>query len=285
MLVWLATPASAQPFPADIQPLVESACIHCHDADTETRLNFEDLGNDLTDADTFRQWVRVFDRVRDGEMPPPSESRPDSQQVEKALQSLQKQLRDTNVAAQRKKGRVVSRRLTRLEYEYTLCDLLRIQEDLAEMLPAETDSGRFDTIGAAQGFSPLHIRSYLKAADLALDAAIDLRGRPSTRRREVNYLRSPYVNRWYDIPLDQGGKVIKKLDDAVALFVDLDYIMRSDFSGLSIKAAGLYRITVEAYAYPGKDTGHAEADPSQRAARRSAAVRCLRFAARTNPHR
>jgi len=244
--------AVAQSFKADIAPLVKAACIDCHDADTETRLNFEQLSYDLADANAFRQWEKIFDRVKAGEMPPKSEPRPDATQLKKTLGSLERSLRETNLARQRKSGRVSSRRLTRLEYAYTIRDLLLIEDDLATLLPAESDSGGFDTVGATQRTSPVHIRSYLKAADRALDAAINLRRRPATTRRLVDYLKSPYVNMWYDRPLRRGGRVIKKLDDAVALFVDLDYVLRSDASGFHIRSPGRYRITVEAYAYQAK---------------------------------
>jgi hypothetical protein len=64
--------AAARSFKTDVTPLVDSSCIHCRDADTETVLDFEALGHDLSDADTFRQWEKSFDRVRNGEMPPES---------------------------------------------------------------------------------------------------------------------------------------------------------------------------------------------------------------------
>ncbi len=250
MLCWfLPAAVSAQSFQEEFQPLIQSACIHCHDGDTETPLNFDALDHDLTTTDTFRKWEKIFDRVHSGEMPPESESRPDARQLQTAMDALEKQLRETSLAKQRKHGRVPSRRLTRLEYAYTLQDLLLIDEDYGKVLPAETDTGGFDTVGANQGISSVHIRSYLTAADRALDEAIRLGAHPKPAPHKVDYYRSPYVNRWYKIPLDQGGRVIKKLDDGVALFVDLDYIMRSDLSGLRIKTPGNYRIHVEAAAY------------------------------------
>jgi hypothetical protein len=50
--------------------LVEASCIDCHDANTDTPLNLEKLGHDLSDTATFRQWVKIFDQVDSGEMPP-----------------------------------------------------------------------------------------------------------------------------------------------------------------------------------------------------------------------
>ena len=98
--------AAAQSFQTDVAPLIESSCIYCHDADTETPLNFENLGYDLTDPDTFRQWVKIFDRVHAGEMPPESEERPDPKQLKMALASLKKDLRAASLAVQQRVGRV-----------------------------------------------------------------------------------------------------------------------------------------------------------------------------------
>ncbi|CAN5548236.1 DUF1592 domain-containing protein [soil metagenome] len=252
---WLiANQARAQSFDADVAPLIKSSCLRCHDADTQTRLNLVTLGHDFNDPATFRQWVKVFDRVHAGEMPPKRAEQPKPAELAKALSTLKQRLRENNLAVQKKEGRVPSRRLTRLEFENTLCDLLQIHDDLARMLPAESDSGGFDTVGSKQGISAVHIQSYLKAADQALDDAIRLGSSPSKSPRKVDYLHAPYVNRWFDLPINEGGSVIKKLDDAVAIFVDLDYLMRSDACGLQIRTPGYYRLTTEAYPYQAKKT-------------------------------
>ena len=51
--------AVAQSFKTDVNPLIKSACIDCHDEDTETGLNLEAIGHDLSDADTFRRWEKT----------------------------------------------------------------------------------------------------------------------------------------------------------------------------------------------------------------------------------
>ena len=49
LLAWV------QPAEADeIQPLIESSCIGCHDENTETRLDFTKLDRNFEDSDTFR---------------------------------------------------------------------------------------------------------------------------------------------------------------------------------------------------------------------------------------
>ncbi|MBT22054.1 hypothetical protein CMK17_19205, partial [Candidatus Poribacteria bacterium] len=116
-----ALPAHGQAFKAAVSPLVEASCIDCHDADTDTQLNFEKLGHDLSDAATFRQWVKIFDRVQKGDMPPKKKKRPDKELKNKAMAALGDDLRTENLKQQSAtKGRVPSRRLTRLEFENTL---------------------------------------------------------------------------------------------------------------------------------------------------------------------
>ncbi len=122
---------------------------------------------------SFSKFV-IFNLIHAGEMPPESESRPDAAQLAKALGSLRKDLRETNLAVQRKQGRVPARRLTRLEYGHTIRDLLSIGGDVTNNLPAENDSGSFDTVGSTQRISAVHMEGYLKAADEALDNACNL---------------------------------------------------------------------------------------------------------------
>ncbi len=152
--------ASAQSFEADLQSLIEASCIRCHDAETKTPLNMENLDYDLTNPDAFRRMVRIFDRVQGREMPPRSEPRPKRAILEKTLASMKSAMLEANLAA-RQNQRVALRRLTRLEYEYTLHDLLGIHNRVAGELPAENDSASFDTVASEQRFSSMHATKYL----------------------------------------------------------------------------------------------------------------------------
>jgi hypothetical protein len=190
LLAGAASGASAQSFEADVAPLVEASCLTCHGARTTTPLDISGLGHDLGDRATFRAWERIHDRVASGEMPPPGVRRPDPAMVETALGSLKRALVDANLAA-RNGPRTPLRRLTRLEYAHTIQDLLHVDEevglDLSLTLPAEADSGGFDTVAANQSMSPLHVRSYLEAADRALDAAIRTGPRPEPVHHNVSH--------------------------------------------------------------------------------------------------
>ena len=245
--------ASAQSFEADVAPLLETSCLRCHDARTQTPLNFERLTFDLGDHETFRAWERVFERVERGEMPPRGAPRPEPAVVETALGSLKHALVDANLAA-RGGQRTPLRRLTRLEYQYTIQDLLLLDEAqaaaLGNMLPAEADSGGFDTVAAKQGLSSLHVRSYLEAADRALDAAIAYGPPPPTDRYEIDYAKSQSLFFMSNAEI-LGGGAVKRLDDGYATFSEISstFLLHSDSEGFGVPYPGRYRVTVEAYPY------------------------------------
>jgi len=232
----------------EIELLIESSCIVCHDVNTETRLDFTRLERNFEDADTFCTWVTVFDRVRNGEMPPKSEPRPEAQTQSAALTLLKSSLGDVNRRQQQEHGRVSSRRLSRAEYEQTLHDALGINGDIAKHLPAENPSGSFDVIAANQDMSSVHVRNLLEAADLALDEAIQL-GPDPRKERELDYVNSRYMQMWFDRPVRRGGGTVFRDGDDLITFRGENFNLRSDLNGLRFPVAGRYRITVTGSAY------------------------------------
>ena len=121
---------------------MEASCIDCHDANTDTQLNFEKLGHDLTDAATFQKWVKIFDRVQKGEMPPKKKKRTDPVLKNKALTALGADLRTANLKQQAAQGRGCSS-TDPTGVEYTLQDILGIGGNLKRHLPPENASAKF----------------------------------------------------------------------------------------------------------------------------------------------
>lgn len=243
--------AAAQSFESDVAPLVETSCLACHGERTVTPLNLARLGFDLADRETFRTWERIYERVERGEMPPADAPRPDAAVVETALAGLKRSLGDANLAA-RGGVRTPLQRLTRLEYTYTIQDLLLLDAEVAsrvgETLPAEADSGGFDTVAATQSMSPLHVQAYLDAADAALDAAIWLGPRPPTTRHTIEYGNSRILNGVANAKA-LGAGVVKMLDDAAVQFfaATATYLFHSAAQGYRVPNPGRYRLTLEAY--------------------------------------
>ncbi|MEM7455450.1 MAG: DUF1592 domain-containing protein [Planctomycetota bacterium] len=225
-----------------VTPLLESSCLYCHEDDAESGLNIADLDFDLNDQTTFDKWERVFFRVESGEMPPSSEGKPDHEELEQAMSALQEQLTIVSRRLQQETGRVQARRLTKLEFGNTLRDLLDIDGDIESVLPDEVESGTFDTVGANQRISAVHLESYLSAADNALDHAIHLE-RYRFRKRQTDF---SWLREWHDKPIDLGGSVTRETENGIALFVDTDYLTGFQFNVLS---PGIHRLTCEVAAY------------------------------------
>ena len=169
----LCGPALAD-IPEPLGAFLEQHCTECHDADVKKGgLDLASLPFDLTDPDAFRHWQRVFERVRDGEMPPAKEPQLDKAALQAFLKGLKSPLLNADASDIAANGRVRSRRLTRTEYENTVHDLLGIDIPLKELLPEDRLSHGFETVSEGQQLSQHQLARYLDVADIALNAAFD----------------------------------------------------------------------------------------------------------------
>lgn len=232
-----------------IDELLATSCVDCHGSDNETGFDITALSSELKDEGQFRNWVKVFDRVNRGEMPPKDAVQPPNELKAEALGSLQQALSNANREKQQVAGRVPSRRLTRDEYEHVLHDLLGIGGQIARYLPPENEAASFGVVAEKQEMSSVHVRALLSAADLALDEAIQLTYKPYLEPRELDYYNSPYIQMWVDRELRRGGGTVFKTDKDVVTFRGANYVLRSDNNGMRFPVPGEYRITVTAAAH------------------------------------
>lgn len=155
-----------------IQSFLSKHCLDCHRG-TEPKggLDLKSLSGDLTDDAVQKRWVRIFDRVRDGEMPPPDVADVTPQGKQQFLNSTGDWLRASILAQDSQLGRVRGRRLTRRELERSLHDLLGIDIPLADQLPEEAQTDEFSTIATGQAMSHFQMERHLAVVDVALDEA------------------------------------------------------------------------------------------------------------------
>ena len=83
-------------------------------------------------------------------------------------------------------GRAVARRLNRLEYQNTICDLLGVKIDFQEMLPPDSSEDGFDNVGEVLHTSSFLMERYLEAASIALDRAIANLPQPPTIQKRYS---------------------------------------------------------------------------------------------------
>ena len=168
LLLFLATYACAE---GEIRPFIDAHCIACHSGDTsEGNLDLTKLGIDEAGLD---KWVRVYDRVLAGQMPPKGETRPNPVETKTAMTALAEQLTTIDKTCQQRDGRSRLRRLNRVEFENTLRDRLALPAlKLKESLPEDGRSHGFDRLSGALDMSFVHMESYLGAVDTALNEAL-----------------------------------------------------------------------------------------------------------------
>ncbi len=166
--------AAPAPPPAPVSAFLDQHCVECHDDDVQKGgLNLQAVNFDLKNPESLRRWVRVFDRVHEGEMPPKKSERPEAAAVKTFLAKLQGDLTRADQEEAATLGRVRSRRLTRVEYEHTIHDLLGIDIPLKDLLPEDPESHGFATVADGQQLSHHQLARYLDVADLALAEAFD----------------------------------------------------------------------------------------------------------------
>jgi hypothetical protein len=161
------------------QALVGRYCVNCHnEAVVEGRdqpssplvaqlraagLSLDTL--DLTEIDEHAdQWERVVRKLRGGLMPPAGRPRPDAETVDAFVGWLEDEL-DAVWARAPEPGRTATfHRLNRTEYRNAIRDLLAIEIDAVDYLPADDSSFGFDNIGGVLTMSQSLLESYLNAA-------------------------------------------------------------------------------------------------------------------------
>ena len=183
MILWISVSARAE-----TAAFFQQHCYECHDAQTkEAGLDLSALKTELASPDNFARWVKVFDRIESGEMPPKDQPRPKADELATVLQSLKGSLIAAERARLAGEGRTGVRRLTRAEYENTVRDLFDMPGiALQGNLPADGSAHGFDKNSDALDISHVNLAKYVEAADLALDLAIATRPEPPQRAKAAD---------------------------------------------------------------------------------------------------
>lgn len=168
-------------------------CYHCHDASTkEAGLDLGALTRDPPNGENFMRWVKIYDRVSSGEMPPKDQPRPPATDVAALIGWLKPAIIEAERSRQNGEERTVLRRLTKAEYENTIRDLFDLPGiALANDLPADGSAHGFDKNSDALDVSHVNLAKYIEAADRTLDMAIATRPQPPTVTRQRISLANP----------------------------------------------------------------------------------------------
>ncbi len=177
-----ATPPSATSDPVlatfrrEIQPILAKYCFDCHGNGTGKGSVTLD---EFTDGPSLRNhdlWLRALKNVRSGIMPPAEEPPLPAAEAEKLMRWIKRDAFGLE-AGQPDPGRVIVRRLNRVEYRNTVRDLLGVDFDTQKEFPADDTGYGFDNIGAVLTVSPMLLEKYLDAAQAIIAEAVPMQPR------------------------------------------------------------------------------------------------------------
>ncbi len=164
-----------QRFRTSVLPIVKARCIGCHgpdqqNADVRLDLLSSDLVRDRAGSDT---WHDALNAIHRGEMPPEDATPLTRAERTTLTQWITDELKRAEHARISTGGQVAMRRLSRVEYQNTMRDLLGIDLDYAKDLPPDPVSrDGFTNNGASSSMSAMQLEQYLRAARLAVQRAI-----------------------------------------------------------------------------------------------------------------
>src|SRR5205807_3547173 len=149
---------------------IQTYCFGCHN-------KFVAAGNlflDQLGAESVPEHPEIFEKVvrklRGRQMPPPGMPQPSQQEVDALVSWLESTLDESSKA--HLAGHVSVQRLNRTEYANAVQDLLAVDIDPTQFLPADIAVEGFTNIAAALTVSPAFLEQYVKAARVVARMAV-----------------------------------------------------------------------------------------------------------------
>ncbi|HUA21150.1 MAG TPA: DUF1592 domain-containing protein [Bryobacteraceae bacterium] len=143
--------------------LINQYCVVCHNQRAKTAGLMLDQADVDHPADHAEIWEKVVRKLRGGMMPPQGMPRPAQARLDAFMISLENAL-DRASLAHPNPGRSPLHRLNRTEYANAIRDLLGLNVDVSELLPADDESNGFDNIAEVLRVSPSLLEAYLSAS-------------------------------------------------------------------------------------------------------------------------
>ncbi len=209
-------------------PVLRRYCVGCHNARTLTAgLALDTEAADLTAVGEHAElWEGVVRKLRAGLMPPLGRPRPDVATYDALADYLEAEL-DEAAALSPDPGRTQTfHRLNRAEYRNAVRDVLGLEIDVEELLPADSASYGFDNIAGVLRVSESLMERYLTAARRISRAVVGTTPSTALARRYSVSPALPQDDHLDGMPYGtRGGTLITH-----QFPVDAEYVIRADVS-------------------------------------------------------
>lgn len=159
----------------DPEAFLDKHCSKCHNDErmsgnwSLSALNI----TDITQGKKLAEWESILRVTQRGEMPPHNKPQPSADEMHGFTGWLEGSL-DTYAAANPNPGRATLRRLNRTEYSNAVRDLLKLDVDIRDSLPADDTGYGFDNIADVLSVSPTLMDRYIAVAGKVSRLAVGL---------------------------------------------------------------------------------------------------------------
>ncbi|QHT71686.1 DUF1592 domain-containing protein [Rhodocytophaga rosea] len=182
----LAEVPKQDPIPK-IKPILEQHCFSCHhDTKRSAGISLKNIFMGINDTKALmvhdgKVWMNVVKQIQSGEMPPRTEPRMTQQEQDTLVKTINEILYSSLSA--NNPGRVVMRRLSHSEYQYSIFNLVGVSYDAEAKFPSDGSGGAgFDNFASTLFLTPLKMERYYEAAEEIMD---EVNAKPELWRKLV----------------------------------------------------------------------------------------------------
>lgn len=162
------------------EPMLERYCYDCHSGhDAEAGLSLNELVHGKEFQHDRKQWIEILRQVKAGNMPPVDMDQPTNDERQELIQWITVMLEQLDCSDKANPGKATIQRLTRVQYQNTVRDLVGVDFDVNSLFPPDDLAYGFDNNGDVLSVTPVMFDKYLRAADeiarIAIPSAEDIR--------------------------------------------------------------------------------------------------------------
>lgn len=163
-----------------IAPYFDKHCVRCHGPEkSKGKITVHSLNGDLSLGQELDKWESILDMLEFGEMPPAKEPQPKAEETKAVIQWIESGMRDYVDKVSKESPEAKTRRLTNVEYENTLKQLLGFELDVIDDLSEDPEYHyHFNNTADLMRIGPEQLDLYLEVARKAMRAAIVDPGKP-----------------------------------------------------------------------------------------------------------
>lgn len=228
-------------FGAGVKPFFTKYCVKCHGPEkNKGDIAVDSLEGNLSLGQNLDEWESIVVMLEFGEMPPIDEPQPKPAEVKAVIQWIESGMHDYVQKASQEVPEPRTRRLTNVEYENTLSELLGFELDVIGDLPEDPEHHyHFNNTAELMRIGPEQLDRYMEVARKAMRAAI-----VDPEKPEVFKWRGEWDSRGSDKGLGQ---------DEITAFGGGRHFTHGGISGFPRHGEFRLRISASAILPPGHD--------------------------------